>query len=94
MKQVQLDDLSGAGRTLGALLGMDFRRSVASAAAFAEQLQEDPHFFFKVAQLQMELQTGSFKGARGLLIECFALTSDEATSVLYNQKLIGTNPPA
>lgn len=84
--QVRQGDLPAAGRTLMQMLGIDFHRAVACAAYFAEQLQEDPRLLLRIAQLQMELQASSFKGARLLLVECLGLTSEEAVHILYQSQ--------
>jgi len=81
--QVRQGDLTAAGQTLHQMLGIDYPRAIACAAYFAEQLQEDPRLLLRIAQLQMELQASSFKGARLLLVECLGLTSEEAACVLY-----------
>lgn len=84
--QVRQGDLSAAGHTLSQMLGIEFPRAVACAAYFAEQLQEDPRLLLRIAQLQMELQASSFKGARLLLVECLGLTSEEAAHILYQSQ--------
>lgn len=91
--QVRQGDLPAAGRTLMQMLGIDFHRAVACAAYFAEQLQEDPRLLLRIAQLQMELQASSFKGARLLMVECLGLTSEEAVHILYQSQPDNSSKP-
>ncbi len=80
--QIQANDLKGAGKTLGVLFDLKPRRALACATLFDERLRSDKDFLRKASQLRNELHAGSYQAALVLLVECFGLTSDEASGVL------------
>ena len=81
-ERIQAQDMSGAGRVLGSLLGLSKSRAVAAARTFARRLRSDSDFPRKVMHLRAELEAGSSHGVVALLVDCFGLTGVEALKVM------------
>lgn len=82
--QIQEANIKGAGKTLGLLFGLKPKRALTCAALFAQRLRGDEDFPRQVMRLRRELHAGSYQAALLLLVDCFGLTNEEATSVLLS----------